>query len=66
MLFRTVVLLTFSVNLLIKGVAPAVRLVILIVVSSACVAPARWVKTVRMEALMISEHAFITFLEVFP
>ena len=37
MLFRTVVLLTSRVNLLIKGVAPAVWPVIVIVVSSAWV-----------------------------
>src|SRR5438128_8297512 len=40
MLFRTLVLLTAKVKLLMKGVAPAVWPVIRIVVSSACVEPA--------------------------
>ena len=67
MLFRTVVLLTSRVNLLIKGVAPAVWPVIVIVVSSAWVAPARWVKTMKTAPTMISEHVFIKrlFFDVF-
>jgi hypothetical protein len=62
MLFRTLVLLTSSVNLLIKGVAPAVWPVIVIVVSSAWVALARWLKTMNTAPTMISEHAFIKYL----
>ena len=45
-----------------KGVAPAVWRVIVIVVSSAWVAPARLVKTMKAEPMMISEHAFIAHL----
>ena len=59
MLFRTVVSLTSRVKLLIKGVAPAVCPVIVIVVSSASLAPTRVVRTIRTAPLMI-EHVFIT------
>src|SRR6476620_5177416 len=59
MLFKTVVLLTSRVKLLINGVAPAACPVIVIVVSSASLAPTRFVRTIRTATLMI-EHVFIT------
>src|SRR6266550_6015154 len=59
MLFRTLVLLTAKVNLLMKGVTPAVWPVIVIVVSSASLAPASWEKTMMTAPTMINEHVFI-------
>src|SRR5437879_4719353 len=52
MLFRTVVSLTDRFKLLMKGVAPAAWPVILIVVSSACVASATEAKPTRRSATM--------------
>src|SRR6266480_4704285 len=62
MLFKTVVLLTSRVNLLMKGVAPAVWPVIVIVVSSAWLAPARLVKTMKTAPTTIDENFFIRSL----
>src|SRR5215467_12515745 len=59
MLFRTVVSLTFRVNLLMKGVVPAVWPVIVIVVSSAWVAPARWERIIKTAPTPINANAFI-------
>src|SRR5262245_42115 len=59
MLLRTVVLLTSRVKLLIKGVAPAVCPVIVIVVSSPSLAATRFVRTIKTALLMI-EHVFMT------
>jgi len=42
-----------------KGVAPAVWPVIVIVVSSAWVAPARWLKTMEAAPTIITEHGFM-------
>ena len=47
-----------------KGVAPAVCPVIVIVVSSASVAPARWEKTVKTAATTINKHVFIIENEI--
>jgi hypothetical protein len=68
MLFRTVVLLTSKVNLLMNGVAPAVSPVIVIVVSSACVAQAGWDKIIKTAPTAINGNVFISriFLEVSP
>ena len=59
MLFKTAVLLAAKVNLLMKGVAPAVWPVMVIVVSSAWLAEARWEKTMKTAPTIINEHVFI-------
>jgi hypothetical protein len=59
MLFRTVVLLTSRVNLLMKGVAPAVWPVIRYRGVICLMAPATWVRTMKTVPMMINEHVFI-------
>src|SRR5438874_7122924 len=59
MLSRTVVLLTCRVNLLMKGVTPAVLAVIVIVVSSAWLAPTRWENIIKTALTAINERVFI-------
>src|SRR5678816_1674110 len=67
MFFKTVVLLTANLTLLIKGEAPAVWPVILIVVSSAWFPSAKWAKTMTTATTTISEHIFIGInFEIFP
>jgi hypothetical protein len=58
-LFNTLVSLTAKVNLLMKGVGPAVWPVIVIVVSSASLEPAKWEKAMKMAPMMITEYVFI-------
>src|SRR5215831_20243399 len=59
MLFSTLVLLATKVRLLMNGVAPAVWRVIVIVVWSASLVPAKWEKTMKRAPTMINEHVFI-------
>src|SRR6476660_7214102 len=59
MLCRTVVLLTSRVKLLMKGVAPGVCPVIVIVVLSASLALATWERTTNTAPTTINEHVFI-------
>src|ERR1043165_8953104 len=59
MLLRTAVLLTSRLKSLMKGVGPAVSPVIVIVVSSAKLAPAICEATMKAAATTITKHFFI-------